>query len=110
VDGAYFGGYVQPANRKEDRKDRRLAENQTGKRRCVVVIRERGVEGLTAGRTIATAFKSEDAALDFIKSRVDRATTVHAGESPAWNPLHGRFDTKRVNHSVEYSTDEACTN
>lgn len=28
-------------NRKEDRKDRRLAEHQTGKRRCVVVMRER---------------------------------------------------------------------
>jgi hypothetical protein len=31
IDGGYFGGYVKPANRKEDRLDRRLAENQSGK-------------------------------------------------------------------------------
>jgi hypothetical protein len=24
--------------------------------------------------------------------------------------LHARFDTRRINHSVEYATDEACTN
>lgn len=30
VDGAYFGGYVKPANYKEGRKDRRLLANQTG--------------------------------------------------------------------------------
>lgn len=110
VDGAYFGGHVRPANRKEDRKDRRLAENQTGKRQCLVVVRERGVDGLTTGQTIPNVFKSEDAALSFIKARVDAATTVHADESTAWNALHGRFDTKRVNHSVEYSNDDACTN
>jgi transposase-like protein len=31
VDGAYFGGHIRPENKKEDRKDRRLAEHQTGK-------------------------------------------------------------------------------
>src|SRR5918994_4017085 len=41
VDGAYFGGTLRQKNRKEDRKDRRLAEHQTGKRRVVVVMRER---------------------------------------------------------------------
>ena len=46
VDGAYFGGYVKPANYKVDRIDRRRAENQTGKRRVVVVMRERN------GRTL----------------------------------------------------------
>src|ERR1700686_4956318 len=35
IDGAYFGGYVKPANVKEHRRDRRLAINQNGKRRCV---------------------------------------------------------------------------
>jgi transposase-like protein len=40
IDGAYFGGYVKPANKREHRKDRRLLENQSGKRRCVVLVRE----------------------------------------------------------------------
>src|SRR5580704_15695216 len=33
VDGGYFGGYVKPANFRENRRDRRLVRNQTGKRR-----------------------------------------------------------------------------
>ena len=41
IDGAYFGGYVKPANNKENRRDRRLWINQSGKRRCVVIMRER---------------------------------------------------------------------
>jgi transposase-like protein len=36
VDGAYFGGYIKPANNRENRIDRRKAEHQTGKRRVVV--------------------------------------------------------------------------
>jgi hypothetical protein len=42
VDGAYFGRCVKPANQKEYRRDRRLSRNQNGKRKVVVVIRERG--------------------------------------------------------------------
>lgn len=42
VDGGYFGGYVKPANQKEHRRDRRLARNQNGKRKVVVIVRERG--------------------------------------------------------------------
>ncbi len=53
VDGGYFGGYVKPANYKENRRDRRLAKNQNGKRRVVVVVRERD------GRTLPAVFKSE---------------------------------------------------
>ena len=40
IDGAYFGGYVKPANLKADRKDRRFAVNQNGKRKSVIIIRE----------------------------------------------------------------------
>src|SRR6202022_4907022 len=40
--GGYFGGYVKPANLKEDRIDRRFARNQNGKRKVVVIVRERG--------------------------------------------------------------------
>jgi transposase-like protein len=52
VDGAYFGGSVRPANRKEDRTDRRLAENQSGKRQVVVVVRERALAGTSLGGTL----------------------------------------------------------
>ena len=104
VDGCHVGGTIRPENEKKDRKDRRLAENQTGKEQVVVAVRERG------GRTLTAVFTSEEESLDFIKARVDRATTVHADEAGAWNHLHARFDTKRINHQEAYSLNGACTN
>ncbi|TWA66686.1 ISXO2 transposase-like protein [Azospirillum baldaniorum] len=104
VDGCHVGGTIRPENKKKDRKDRRLAENQTGKEQVVVAVRERG------GRILTAVFKSEEDSLDFIKARVDRATTVHADVAGAWNPLHARFATKRINHQEAYSLKSACTN
>ncbi|MDF1750057.1 MAG: IS1595 family transposase [Alphaproteobacteria bacterium] len=104
VDGAYFGGYVKQENKKEDRKDRRLKENQTGKRSVVVVLRERG------GRTLPRVFRSEAASLDFIKSRVMPGSTVYADEASSWDGLHAMFDTRRINHSVSFADEDVCTN
>src|SRR6201998_237844 len=42
IDGAYFGGYVKPANHVENRRDRRLGQNQSGKRHTGVGLRARG--------------------------------------------------------------------
>src|SRR5207245_7591950 len=38
IDGGYFGGYVKPGNLRENRRDRRLRQYQSGKRKVVVVI------------------------------------------------------------------------
>jgi hypothetical protein len=35
---------------------------------------------------------------------------VYADEPAAWNELHARFKTKRVNHSIEYVSTEADVN
>jgi transposase-like protein len=99
IDGAYFGGYVKPANRVENRRDRRLRQNQSGKRKTVVVIRERD------GKTLPGVFASEVAALNFIRTRIARGTTVYADEAGAWNELHGRFTMHRINHQEAYSLD-----
>jgi hypothetical protein len=64
VDGGYFGGYIKPANHRENRRDRRLARNQNGKRKAVVIVRERNGDSLPA------VFKSEAQAIAFIKSHV----------------------------------------
>src|SRR5271169_6655904 len=71
IDGGYFGGYVKPANRREDRVDRRKRANQTGKRKAVVVIRERG------GKTVPGVFRSEAEALGFIRTRIAPKTTLY---------------------------------
>jgi transposase-like protein len=104
VDGAHFGGHIKPANRKENRKDRRLASNQTGKRQVVVAMRERG------GRTLPFVVKGEEEAVAIIASRVAHGRTIYADEATHWDALHARFDAKRINHTVAYSTSEACTN
>ena len=104
VDGAYFGGYVKPANWKENRVDRRLAQHQTGKRRVVVVMRERG------GITLPFVFKSEAQGVQAIGARVNPAAVIHADEARGWDVLHDRFLTKRINHQDCYSDGEACTN
>lgn len=104
IDGAYFGGHVRPENLKVDRKDRRKLTTQNGKRRCVVVIRERD------GRTIAKTFQSEDASTRYIARRVAKETVIHADEGSGWNTLESRYAMKRVNHQMGYSIDGACTN
>ncbi len=104
VDAGYFGGYVKPANLKPHRVDRRFFEHQSGKRKAVIVIRERD------GSTLPAVFRSEGQALNWIKSRIAKGTVVNADESPNWNELHSRFEMKRINHEEAYSFDGACTN
>jgi hypothetical protein len=95
---------VEKPNLAEYRRDRRFRLNQSGKRKAVVVIRERG------GNTLPAVFRSEKQALSFIKKRIAKGTVVSADESANWNELHGRFEMKRINHEEAYSLDGACTN
>ena len=104
IDGAYFGGHVRPENRKEDRKDRRLKVNQSGKRLVVVVMRERN------GRTLPFVFRSEDASVPTIRAHVETGATVYADEASSWDELHASYDTYRINHSVAFMDEDVCTN
>jgi transposase-like protein len=97
IDGGYFGGYVKPANRRENRRDRRLVANQSGKRKVVVVIRERG------GKTLPGVFRSEADALNFIRNSVLPQTELYADEAAAWNDLHAKYALHRINHQEAYS-------
>jgi hypothetical protein len=105
IDGAYFGGKVRQANRKEDRVDRRSVAEQTGKRQVVVVARE------VLGRTLPFIVPFEGAAVPLIRKHVASGTTVHADESRAWDILHASYPMMRVNHSREFKSEAgACTN
>lgn len=104
IDGGYFGGYVRPANLRENRRDLRLARNQTGKRKVVVVIRER------EGRTLPAVFRSESEALAFIATRAAKGTELAADESTAWNSLQARFAMQRIDHQQAYSLNGVYTN
>jgi transposase-like protein len=104
IDGCYIGGYAKPANYRQNRRDRRLFINQSGKRRVVVIMRER------RGRVLPFVFGSEDQAIPAIIENVTHGSIIYADEASSWDPLHAPFDTRRINHSEAYSHDDMCTN
>lgn len=104
VDGGYFGGHIRPANLAVDRVDRRLAKHQTGKRRVVVVARER------SGRTLAVVTRQEADGVEIVKRVVAPGSIVFADEASHWDALHGFYETKRINHTIAYRLDGASTN
>lgn len=104
IDGAYFGGYVKPENHKDDRKDRRLVANRSGKRQCVVVMRERG------GKSLPFVVANEGDAVPYVRDHVANLAVLHADEGAGWDALHAGWMTERVNHSIQFYDKGACTN
>jgi transposase-like protein len=104
IDGAYFGGYVKPENVKAERKDLRRTANRSGKRQCVVIMRERG------GRSLPFVVVNEGDAVPFVRDHVGTLATIHADEGSGWDALHAGWDVGRVNHSVQFMDKGVCTN
>lgn len=104
VDGAYFGGYVKPANNRADRQDRRRKIHQSGKRQVVIVARERD------GRTITHVGSNEAEGVAIARANVCKTATIHADEASHWDKLAANFPIKRINHKEAYSKDGANTN
>jgi transposase-like protein len=101
VDAAFFGGHVRPANRRADKP--RHSERRE-KRKAVIIIRERN------GRSVPAVFKSESAALAWVRSRIEPGTVVYADEAAAWNALHAKYEMKRINHQEAYADGDTSTN
>ena len=105
IDGAYIGGHIRQANWAENRVDRRLAINQTGKRQVVIAMRERG------GRTMTFIVRHEADAVDVLQDRILSGSTVHADEARSWDALnYAGVQMKRINHQECFSDGDACTN
>ena len=104
IDGAYFGGYVKPENIKADRRDLRLTANRSGKRQCVVIMRQRN------GRSLPFVVSSEGDACPIVRDRVGTLATIYADEGSGWDALHAGWDTHRVNHSIQFMDKGVCTN
>jgi transposase-like protein len=104
IDGASFHGHVRPANEATNRVDRRLAQNQTGKRRVVIALRQR------KGRTRTFVGRHESEGVDFAKQVVSRSAVMHADEASHWDALHAGWQVNRINHTQAYCTGDACTN
>lgn len=104
IDGAFFGGVVRPANKKEDRKDRRLLENRSDKRRVVIALRERH------GRTRTFVRRSEAEGTALARQWVSKGSIMHADEAGHWDGLEAFFVAHRINHSEAYALDGKDTN
>lgn len=104
IDGAYFGGHIRPSNLKEERVDRRLAKHQTGTRRVVIALRQRG------GRILTFVRRTEAEGVDIAKRAVPGSAKLYADEASHWDDLHRSHPMGRINHSQAYSLNGAHTN
>lgn len=95
---------MKPENRAEDRKDRRLKFNRSGKRQCVVIMRQRG------GKSLPFIVRNEGDAVPYVRDHVGTLATIHADEGSGWDALHAGWDTRRVNHSIAFKDEGVCTN
>ena len=98
VDGGYFGGYVKPANlRRESHGSPPRLKIKSGKRKAVIVIRERD------GNSLPAVFRTEGAGARFHQVAHRQGNGRQCRRSRAnWNELHSRFEMKRINHEEAY--------
>lgn len=120
MDGTYVHTAPKPKNKKADRVDRRKKVNDNPQKCCVLVIRNRFSEEeikqnplLKGAKTtytfpIRTENSKDISALAelFIK----KGSKVHADENPAYDGLLKVYDLHRVNHQIEYRSDDGVTN
>ena len=99
IDGCYVGGHERQENRKADRRDRR---QPNGKRKVVAIARER------RGRVIPWVVDREADAVALIRQRVASGSIIHADEASGWDCLVAAYDMKRVNHSVEFKSEDGA--
>ncbi|AWW74566.1 IS1595 family transposase [Erythrobacter sp. KY5] len=103
IDGAYFGGYIKPKNSFPLRQDRRRLVREQGKRKCVVIFRERG------GRSRALVC-SESEAAHKAPEFIEPGSIIYTDDAVEYNRLAARYKLVKVNHSKRYSEGDACTN
>ena len=116
LDGCYTNGSVKPANRAEDRVDRRLVEHRNPDRRCILVMRETFpkdalAERIGGKRTLTFVVPSENQAdVTALATRfIAPGTTLSADESDAYDLLHAHYRMRRVNHSRAYRGADGTT-
>ena len=105
IDGCYIGGHLRPANKVEDRVDRRLKEHRSDKRRVVVALRER------RGRTLPFVVLNEADGVEIAQTYVASTAQMFADEAAHWDVLHSHFPNMgRINHSMAYADGDDHTN
>jgi hypothetical protein len=101
----HVGGHVKPKNVTAERVDRRIAENQTGKRIAVMTLRQRD------GRTISAAVLGEpgDVAWQLVKNHVEKDAELRTDENPAYDELAGLNAIVRNNRCVAFVSEPGAS-
>lgn len=112
IDGCYVGR-TRPMNKKDERLDLRLAVNQNPNKRCVLVARQRDIDGVGANRTLTAIAKSESMlAIDtFANNSVERNSTIHSDGANGYDNLEAFYNSIQGDHSEAYVGDNGeCSN
>lgn len=121
MDATYVHSSIKPKNKKSERVDRRLKENENPNKRAVLVMRDSHAKDtdeklnnklIGAKRTLAFIAKSENSGvINYLANKhIEQGSTIHTDESSAYDNLIYFHDLKRVNHQKEYRSDEGITN
>ena len=67
-------------------------------------------QGIERTRTFVLKSENQASVMTLAMSNISSDAVICADESNAYDPLHGKFIVKRVNHSLEYRADDGTTN
>ena len=120
MDGTYVHSAPRKANKKTDRIDYRLKENQNPEKRCVMVAREhysleeKASNALHCGAKHSHVFVAHTESQSVVKSFADKFikpnTQINTDESTAYDVLLPYYNLRTVNHKEEYRSDLGVTN
>lgn len=106
IDGKYVGGHIKPENKKENRVDRRLKENQNGQRLCVLSLRESNPDAPNRTFTRVVLDENAKAAWAAARDNVSAGAVLIADEHSTYDDLVGLAELRRLNHSEAYQTED----
>ncbi|WP_273147526.1 IS1595 family transposase [Oceanicaulis alexandrii] len=107
VDGSQWGGFIRPKNVKKTPQDHRKVPFKSKKReKYAVAIREKRKNGLVK----VFVGREHDIGQKVVFSSVKGGTEIHTDAGSWWNDFQVEYDHHVINHSVQYSSPEACTN
>lgn len=113
MDGCYVGK-TRPKNKKEDRLDLRLTQNQNPNKRCVLVARQRADDeciGAIATKTFIIKSENTHVINKIATSYIARESTIHTDGANGYDDLSAWFEIKAGDHSKAYKSDNgACSN
>lgn len=111
IDAAHVHRYVRPKNKKVDRLDRRLEENQNKLRCIVLVIRQRypaqdeGEEGAMRTRVFVLKSENENDIRAVVEANVKRGSRIFTDEASGYASLGALYPHEVVCHEAEYQSD-----